>query len=114
MNPFDNELQPIKLNNLKKLKLFGHSSLYKLTSICSYAFYECNQIELINLASNNINYISKDAFHFRCENDKKLIIILTDNKLNESSFTLNSLSNCKRPMQFNLLWNKIKYLHESV
>ena len=70
--PFDNELQPIKLNNLKRLDLVGGYSSYMITSICSYAFCECNHIEEINLRSNNINYISENAFNFICENDKKI------------------------------------------
>ena len=113
MESFGNELQPINLNNLKRLKLNG-GSLYKITSICSYAFYECNQIELIDLSNNEISCIGENAFNFRCENDKKLTIYLEYNQLNESCFALNSLSNFKRPTELSLTENDIYYLEEKV
>ena len=107
---FHNELQSIKLSKLKRLTFCGSS--IKITSIYDFAFYECDQIECIDLSRNDIKYISENAFHFRNENDKALEIHLLGNKLNESSFALNSLINFKRPTKLNLGYNHFKYLAE--
>lgn len=112
LNSFYEEMQPIKLRNLEYLTLSGYHSSYKIESICSYAFYECDKIELIDLRWNNISYISENAFHFRNENNKILNIVLYINNLEESSFALNSLYNFKRSTKLNLNGNEIKYLNE--
>ena len=114
INPFQNDLQPIKLNMLKILDFDSLDSLFKIKSICDFAFYECDVVEEINLSWNNISFISENAFHFRNENDKKLKIYLCRNKLNESSFALNSLINFKRSVKFDFSWNEIRYLDKKV
>ena len=108
------KLQPIKLNILKKLSLTGNYAPIKITSICDYAFYECDQIEEINLSYNNISYISEYGFDFRNSYDNTLVIYLFDNKLDESSFAIDSLCNFKRAVKFRLLGNNIIYLDEEV
>ena len=65
----------------------------------------------INLV-NNINYLSKNSFCFRNKNYKILLIDLTNNQLNQSSFALSSLINFKRPKKLYLMPNQIKYLKE--
>lgn len=55
---FDKELKSIKLNKLKEL--YFYVSSIEMESINSYAFYECDSIEEINLDLNNINYISEN------------------------------------------------------
>ena len=61
MKPFHHELQEIKLNKLRWLILNGSDSSIKITVICDYAFYQCNQIEEIHLMNNNINFVSKSV-----------------------------------------------------
>ena len=106
MKPFDSELQPIKLSNLKILCLTGFHSTIKIKSICDFAFYECDKIEFINLTKNNIRQIKENTFHFRCENDKFLEINLYGNQITELNFEfnskLNSLVNFKRPTKLYL------------
>ena len=114
INSFDKELEPIKLHKLKKIVISGCNSSYKIESICSYAFYECDKIEEINLGWNDINFINVNTFLFRNQNDQTLDIVLKANKLNESSFALNSLCNFKRPTKLNLDCNKVKYLNENI
>lgn len=70
MYPFANELLTIKLNKLKSLILDGSKSSVKICSISDFAFYECDEIEWINLSENNINYINENVFHFKNEYDK--------------------------------------------
>ena len=62
----------------------------------------------------NISFISENAFHFRCENDKTLVINLTNNILSALSFALNSLCNLKKSTKLDLRENKIEYLDEQV
>lgn len=114
INSFHNELQPIKLNKLKYLSFYSESSSIKITLICDFAFYECDQIESIDFNWNNISYISENAFHFKSENDIKLEIDFNGNKLDESSFQLNSLINIKRPTKFIFIGNNIRYLNKQV
>ena len=85
----ENQLEPIKLRKLKSLWFVGQSSSMKIQSICDFAFYQCDQIERIDLRENHINSICENAFNFRNQNDKELSINLTDNKLTGDSFTLN-------------------------
>ena len=106
MNPFGNELRPIKLNKLKKLDFDGLYSSIKVEKIHNNAFYECREMELIDLQNNNINYISDEAFNFKDKNDKRLKVYLNGNRLNLSSFPLNSLANFKRPVTLNL-WDNL-------
>ena len=113
MNPFHKELQPINLKKLQKLDLRGNNSSIKIESICDFAFYDCYQIECIDLSGNNINCISENAFCFR-NSYNTLEIKLCNNKLNEESFAMNSLRNFKRPTKLDLHGNKIKYLNEQV
>ena len=113
MNSFDDQLQPIKLRNLKRFTCSGNP-IHLVNSICSYAFYECDQIERINLSWNNIRCIDEHAFHFRNQNNKTLTIDLYKIQLDESSFALNSLINFKRPTKLKLKGNYIKYLDEQV
>lgn len=108
-----NKLQPIKLNKLKQISLMGFNSS-KIFSICDYAFYQCDQLELIHLGWNHINYISKHAFHFRNTNKKMLKIYLCFNDLNEDSFAIDSLINFKRPVKLNLCANKLYYLKDEI
>ena len=61
MKPFHHELQEIKLGKLRWLVLNGSDSSIKITVICDYAFYQCNQIEEIHLMNNNINFVSKSV-----------------------------------------------------
>ena len=114
MYSLNDELQPIKLHNLKIITIYGNNSSIKIKSINDFAFYECDKIEEIHLGWNNISFISENAFHFRNQNDKELIINLYCNNLNESSFALNSLSNFKRPTKLKLDSNQIIYLSEEV
>ena len=64
MSSFHHKLQPIKLTQLKKLKFSGYFSSFKITSICDHAFYECDQLELIDLQRNNTRNIGEYAFFF--------------------------------------------------
>lgn len=114
MKSFNKELQTIKLNKLKRIFFNGENSSIKIESINDYAFHEFDEIEQIGLGNNNINYISEHAFHFKHKKDTKLIISLIGNKLNESSFALNSFVRFKRPVRLNLVGNNIKYLDEKV
>ena len=114
MDTFQSELQPIKLRKLKQLNLSSFSSSIRITSIKEYAFYECDEIELIDLRNNKICFISEHAFHFENESDKQLRFLLDDNNITESSFALNSLKNIKRSAILNLNMNKIKYLNKKI
>ena len=58
-----------------------------------------------------MNYISENAFHFRKEFHQKLTIDLRHNKLNQSSFALNSFSNIKTSVKLDLRNNQIEYLN---
>ena len=114
IEPFHPELQPIKLNKLKILDLNGKHSSIKISSICDYAFNECNQIQKINLKNNNISYISEHAFYFENESYENLEIDLQFNNLNHSSFATDALVNFKRPVKINLNGNEIKIISEEV
>ena len=109
MFSFYNELQLIKLNNLKTFIFCGYSSI-KIESICDFAFYECDQIQLINFHQNHISFISENAFYFRSSNHRILQVNLCDNKMNQSSFASNCFSHFKRPTKLHLYHNKIRYL----
>lgn len=114
LTPFNHLIQPIKLNKLKRLYFNGTDSLIKIISICDYAFYECDQLELIFLSNNNINNISENAFSFSKESNEKFRIYLDNNNLDQSSFAINSLTKIKRPTEMYLCGNQIKYLDEKV
>lgn len=96
---FQSELQPINLGELKIVWLDGYYSSIKIKSICEYAFYECDQLEMLSLEKNQIKFINENAFDFKNKNDKVLIINLSKNDFDESSFAVNSLSNFKRPIE---------------
>ena len=114
METFQSELQPIKLGRLKQLHLNNFNSSTKISSIKGYTFYECDEIELIDLRDNEICFIDENAFHFRNESGKRLRILLNSNNITGSSFALNSLKNIKRATILNLNENKIKYLKEKI
>ena len=115
---FENEVKPIKLSKLKKLAIDGLYSTVKITSICHFAFYECDQIEEIQLTNNNISYISEQSFCFKNDGTEyqnlNLLIDLSSNKLNENSFAINSFVNFKRPVKLILRGNDIRYLPDNL
>ena len=112
---FDDQLQKISLNSLKKLGLNGEHSSIKIKSITDNAFNECDKIEEIDLRGNNLYKINECTFHFRSNYEEKLVIhLINNNRLNEFSFAINSLVNFKRSVKLNLLGNAIKYLNEEV
>lgn len=114
MDPIDNVLQPINLKKLKILSFSFYFASIKIESIKDFAFYECDSIQYIGLASNSINNISEHAFHLKNQNDQILTIDLSDNDLTSSSFALNSFNNAKRPTKLDLTENKIEYLDKRV
>ena len=114
MKPFQSELQPINLRKLKELRLNGKISSIKISSIKDYSFYECDEIELIDLSWNKIDLITENAFNFENESDKQLRIILNDNKLKESSFALNSLKNIKRATILSIKRTGINHLKKEI
>ena len=115
---FENEVKPIKLSKLKKLAIDGLYSTVKITSICDFAFYECDQIEEIQLTNNNISYISEKSFCIKNNGNgyqnMNLVIDLSSNKLNENSFAMNSLVNFKRPAKLILRDNNMSYLPDKL
>ena len=124
VKPFEVEINSINLKHLKVLWFESHNSLpksltlnsnpiIKITAINGYAFYECDQIEKIDLSWNQIKLINENSFHFKNKSTKELTIILRHNNLNEESFSINSLIQFKRPVKLDLRFNKISYLSET-
>lgn len=114
MKPFNNKLQFIKLNKLKILDLDGQKSSTKIKSICDFALYECDQIEVIYLMNNEINFIEENSFYIKNCSTKTLLISLSNNNLNECSFAPNSFNNFKRQVNILLYLNCIKYLKQDI
>ena len=90
MIPLQSELQLIKLKKLKIVWLDdGYYSSIKIKSIRKYAFYQCDQLEILSLEENQIEFVNENAFYFKNKNDKVFTVNLSKNCLNESSFAVN-------------------------
>ena len=111
---FKINLSKINLSNLKCITIDGTDSSFKLQKIDEFAFYECDQIERIDLFNNEIDFIGENSLHFKNSSLKVLEIYLIKNNLNENSFAMNSLSNFKHPVFISLELNCIKYLDQYI
>lgn len=73
-----------------------------LQSIGSYAFYYLSNLKKIDLSSNNIDRIHKNAFSFRWESSETLHINLAGNNLSDNSIEHTAFVETQRPIKLTL------------
>jgi hypothetical protein len=97
-------------NKLKSISL----KFSNIGKIGNDAFYDLN-LETLNLEGNKIDFIPKNAFNFRENSETDIFIVLMNNKLNGSSFEVDSLMNIKRRTQLSLTANhNLTFLDERI
>jgi hypothetical protein len=98
-------------NNLTFVNFF--SSLIEETG--NNSFYHLNNLEYLSFFVNNLRSISKTAFNFKNNSNKKMRLHLEENNLNDTSFEIGSLINLKRPTEISLGFNpSLTYLDQDI
>ncbi len=70
----------------------------KIEKIGNYSFYDLKNLTILSISGNPLKLISMNSFNFKNVSNQTFNLFLnTINTLNGSSFTINSLSNIKRP-----------------
>ena len=110
---FQGNLIPIKLSNLKQIWIDGNNSYKQIKTIEDYAFYECDQLEMIVLQNNDITEIKEFAFSFK-SNSSTIIIRFRYNKLTNQAFHINSLSNINRPIKLRFEERTLQHLNKEI
>ncbi|XP_075587625.1 neprilysin-1-like isoform X2 [Dermatophagoides farinae] len=89
-----------------------------IQSIGSDAFADLLHLEQLSLSKNHINFIHAYAFRMNKPSNLTLMIDLTDNDLNSSSFEPESFLGAKRPLKIHLGLNgcnlKLDHLSEEI
>jgi hypothetical protein len=85
-----------------------------LSTISNYAFYYLNNLNYIGLYRSNINHIPAHAFDFKKSSNVTLELNLGSNNLNGSSFEVGAFMNAQRPINLNLMYNKMQYIDEII
>lgn len=89
-------------------------NLFEMKSLPSYAFYNLNRLQELNLINGQLNYISAKSLSFEKKSDESLIIDLTFNNLTEFSFNSESFIDVKRPLELDLRENQLRILDEHI
>ncbi len=85
-----------------------------IKTIGNNAFFNLNNLQHLSFGYQPIDSIPKNAFDFELASDKKLLIYLHENNLNDSSFESGVFTNTKRPLYIYLRNNKLTYLDEKI
>lgn len=109
--PFETVFEGVRLKNLKEFQIYGLNSLNKIEIIEKDAFYECEQIQVIQFYDNNIKLIKKDALRLKSKSDKTLKIVFKNNSLTNASFENNWFPN-NHPIVLCFYEPRIKFLDE--
>lgn len=114
MSSFGETIYSIKLSKLKQIILDGQYSNCKIKNVENNTFYECDNLELINLSWNQIKMLNEFSFRFKSCSNSLLDIDLRNNLLYDSSFDSISLNNLKRPVRLWLKGNNITDLKRNI
>ncbi len=88
--------RPINGIQSKLSRIFFETN--KIEKIGNYSFYELKNLTVLFFENNPLKLISLDSFNFKDPSNQTLNLYLSlVNTLNDSIFTINSLSNIKRP-----------------
>jgi len=85
-----------------------------IKTIGNNAFFNLNNLQHLSFGYHSIDFIPKNAFDFELASDKKLLIYLHENNLNDTSFESGVFTNTKRPLYIYLRNNKLTYLDEKI
>lgn len=103
-----------KLQELKEIVITNGS----ITSIGTDAFADLSKLNRLQLTQNRIRQIKAFAFRTNYQSNVTLVIDLTENLLETSSFEINSLVGSKRPLKINFGLGgcnpKLKHLPENI
>ncbi len=111
-NAFKNK--QINLTNIEFDYFRNDRSHGSIKTIGNNAFFHLNNLQYIGFGSQSIDFIPKNAFDFELASDKKLLIYLHENNLNDTSFESGVFANSKRPLYIYLRNNKLTYLDEKI